>query len=583
MRMEKIVLVVFLLAAGRMLTSPTAFAANYYVQQGAGSDSNPGDNWGKGHALKSVSRALQLAAATADTDFIHIAQGTYPEHLQMPDAGDKVSLLGGYPPGGGKTPDPSVHPTIIDAQRSGRPLRIESRSNITVDGLILLNGRTGGIGGGIFIGSSSAITVRNCIVKNNTSTGDWGGGIGVYASNVTLESNRIFNNSTPHAGGGVSLYGGCTGTMRDNLVTGNETEGGGGGTIISESSIDMTGNTIRNNRTRGNGGGILIQRCRDLVISGNDISFNSGFDGGGIAYDRSTGCAILGNFISGNTSGNWGGGICLQYEASSDEITNNVIADNSADGNGGGISLYDRSSAAITNNTIVGNTAGGCDACGSGVYIPEGTEAIIRSTILWANANSQIDIYGDTAEVTYSDIAGGWEGEGNLDARPLFLSRGDYHLKTGSPCIDTGSASGAPATDIDGVTRPVGSRVDMGAYEWAPGPDLTGLWRSVSLAPGGGSMTAVFTLINVVKDQNAGPFRVSFYFSEDGKSLPKTPFKVLELTKGLEGGQRRLVEVKYSFPTPILPGFVVAVVDSERQVLEIRENNNKKSAPITND
>ncbi|MGZ4659474.1 MAG: choice-of-anchor Q domain-containing protein [Blastococcus sp.] len=44
----------------------------------------------------------------------------------------------------------------------------------------------------------------------------------------------------------------------------------------------------------------------------------------------------------------------------------------------------------------------------------------------------------------------------------------DLHLVAGSPAIDSGNngASGEPATDADGIARPVNGTVDRGAYEF---------------------------------------------------------------------------------------------------------------------
>ncbi len=61
-------------------------------------------------------------------------------------------------------------------------------------------------------------------------------------------------------------------------------------------------------------------------------------------------------------------------------------------------------------------------------------------------------------------------GAGNLSAEPQFVSRawgteGDYHLRPGSPAVDAGTATGAPAADLEGTPRPQGAGVDMGAYE----------------------------------------------------------------------------------------------------------------------
>ncbi len=61
-------------------------------------------------------------------------------------------------------------------------------------------------------------------------------------------------------------------------------------------------------------------------------------------------------------------------------------------------------------------------------------------------------------------------GAGNLSADPKFVTRawgtaGDYHLQPGSPAIDAGTATEAPAADLEGTPRPQGTGFDMGAYE----------------------------------------------------------------------------------------------------------------------
>ncbi|MBP5621782.1 MAG: hypothetical protein J6X44_07190, partial [Thermoguttaceae bacterium] len=67
---------------------------------------------------------------------------------------------------------------------------------------------------------------------------------------------------------------------------------------------------------------------------------------------------------------------------------------------------------------------------------------------------------------------------GNFWANPIFrdVANGDYRLRAGSPCIDAGTAEGAPETDADGIGRfddshmdnNGNSYVDIGAYEFVP-------------------------------------------------------------------------------------------------------------------
>ena len=80
---------------------------------------------------------------------------------------------------------------------------------------------------------------------------------------------------------------------------------------------------------------------------------------------------------------------------------------------------------------------------------------------------------GDEPIITFSNIHGGWGGDGNIDANPLFTDpeNGDYSLQEGSPCIDAGTAyfeyEGNVIVDIP-ESEYYGSAPDMGAFEWYP-------------------------------------------------------------------------------------------------------------------
>jgi hypothetical protein len=99
-----------------------------------------------------------------------------------------------------------------------------------------------------------------------------------------------------------------------------------------------------------------------------------------------------------------------------------------------------------------------------------GSDPIITNCILWGDLPDEIYNSDSNPIVTYSDVEGGYPGEGNIDADPHFMTfHGfDYILDVGSPCIDTG----APTIE-DGISDwhprwpdwyPNGPRSDMGAY-----------------------------------------------------------------------------------------------------------------------
>ena len=66
-----------------------------------------------------------------------------------------------------------------------------------------------------------------------------------------------------------------------------------------------------------------------------------------------------------------------------------------------------------------------------------------------------------------------YAGAGNLDSTdPWLVVLADnggalptHALALGSPCVDAGTSTGAPATDARGTARPKGAAYDMGAFE----------------------------------------------------------------------------------------------------------------------
>ncbi len=194
----------------------------------------------------------------------------------------------------------------------------------------------------------------------------------------------------------------------------------------------------------------------------------------------------------------YGGGIYLKN--SNVDVTNSIISSCQAIGGAGGSgfmylpakggdayggAVYADSTSTLTlmNCVIYGNLTlggkggviGGMDGSAySTVFVSESSR--ITNSIIYYNGD--IPICPANASVAYCDVEGGFAGEGNISANPMFAgdSNNDFRLLYGSPCIDTGTSETAPLFDLDGKPRPVdvpdlgadgtGTEFDMGAYEY---------------------------------------------------------------------------------------------------------------------
>jgi M6 family metalloprotease-like protein len=157
------------------------------------------------------------------------------------------------------------------------------------------------------------------------------------------------------------------------------------------------------------------------------------------------------------------GGAIAVLNGSSPRIVNNIIVNNYAV-YGAGIAC-NASSPTIVNNTITNNDA---SAAGDGIYCVNGSSPVLLNTILWNNGN-EIYLDNSTITVTYSDVEGGYTGSTNINSDPKFsgVIGGDYHLQSGSPCINAGTSTDAPFDDIDGDIRPQAGAHDIGADEYS--------------------------------------------------------------------------------------------------------------------
>jgi hypothetical protein len=199
------------------------------------------------------------------------------------------------------------------------------------------------------------------------------------------------------------------------------------------------------------------------------FSDNSATLGGAMANAYSS--PLITRSIFSANQASYGGAISSYY--SNPSLINCVLSGNFANYAGGLLSQH--SGPRLYYCTFNGNLANFV----GGMYSYR-DEPIIINSIFWQNSHSQIRSSAATAVVLYSNIQGGWEGQGNIDTDPCFAEMGywdanglwvdgDYHLISASACIDAAHHVCAPEfedVDFDGRPRMIGDQADMGAYEF---------------------------------------------------------------------------------------------------------------------
>ncbi len=471
MRRRSLLLLGALLLAFVALIPGTALAGSVlYVNASVSGGAADGSSWTDAYA------DLQSALSTAASgDEVWVAAGTY-----TPTAGTDrsatfalksgVALYGGF--AGTETlrsqRDWVANHTILSGD-IGSPNNSGDNSYhvVTADGVTLavLDGFTvtlgnagDGNGGGMHTATGS-VTVANVVFSSNAAA--HGGGMYNDSGSPTLTNVAFNSNYAMNFGGGMcSMLGSA---------------------VLTNVSFDWN--------DAGSGGGGMYNGASSPTLTDVTFTSNYGWRGGGIRGYMSSPTLTRVTFRT-NSAGAEGGG--LYAEGGSPVFTNAVLSGNNAP-DGGGVSV-EGGSPVFTNVSFSQNIADR----GGAIY-SLGSSPTLTNCILWGDTGyaAGAELYGG-ATITYSDVKGGNEGTGNVDADPLFLDvpTADLHLKYGSPAIDAGNGAVAPATDLDGIFRPQDGNgddtpvVDMGAYEYElVEPLLTSIDPVEGIETGGTSVT----------------------------------------------------------------------------------------------
>lgn len=369
---------------------------------------------------------------------------------------------------------------------------------------------------GISINNSSYITVENCtisrhtigigmnndsdqlIVEHNTvhhcRDGIWSWRDGGYTHSVSNSAIR-YNHVSQHLDGGITAkYNAYNVVIEYNTSEYNGRQHYG---IQADGSSDCT---IRYNT--GTGAGYYSETMEYPGSSGINV------------HTAGSGNVVDGNWISGQRDSTLydGNGVIVDYTPDGVRIQNNVVYRNM----GSGITSTHSGNNVIVNNTCVENGYQTPDARnGAGIRMAQSDD--VNNTLLnnILAHNKSCGIYDEhldqQAQIDYNlyvPLEGdpivwvAWDGSVQYDtveelrAATVFgdhslqsahadwlftdIDGADFHLCAGAPAIDAGTASVAPAIDLEEIGRPVFAGTDMGAYEYA-GPPFVRLQVDVLL------------------------------------------------------------------------------------------------------
>ena len=193
--------------------------------------------------------------------------------------------------------------------------------------------------------------------------------------------------------------------------------------------------------------------------------------GGGI-YNVNSSPRLLNCILRLNTALGNGGG--MYNTNSSPTLINCLVQANNARNNGGGIYNVTFSSPQLINCLLWGNTA----SLGKAIDNLNYSRPSLTNCIAWNNDGNSTFLNEDgnsSLTVSFCLIepeATNYNGSNTLTADPKFVDAvgGNFRLMAGSPAINAGSTAAyqnatGPATDLGGLPRILGGRIDLGPYE----------------------------------------------------------------------------------------------------------------------
>jgi len=325
---------------------------------------------------------------------------------------------------------PTVGVLTLDGRLRSGVFSIAAAGTTSISNLTIRHG-VSNEGGGVSIGSSTAVALTNCTLSNNRAHGFGGAIRDVSGSSLTLTNCTLDHNSARRSGGAISTFS-TNLTLSNCTLRGNRAGNENGGALHLEVSVtNLNNSTLRNNRAGFAGGGIYAESLT-TTLTNCTLSGNSARTRGGGIFDEAGNVTLISCTLDHNRSARYGGGV---DNLSGNLYVTNTIVSNSTPRNCG--------DDPVTSN---GHNLSSDHTC----FTTGGTDLVNTKPLLAPIAN-----YGGPTETMALCTAAGMPS---------------VSCTAASPAIDAGddSVTGPPdnlTTDQRGLPRPGGAHVDIGAFE----------------------------------------------------------------------------------------------------------------------
>ena len=298
---------------------------------------------------------------------------------------------------------PGASSLSISGDRTWRVFYINSGTAVTITGMTIRDGYSGGVGsngGGIYSAGDLRLSQTNVL---SNSAASFGGGVYVAQGTAALTGTHVLGNSTSQFGGGVYISSGTAALAASGgEISRNSAANTGGGVYVYLGTATLTGTHVLGNSTATSGGGMYVYQGT-ATLTGTHVLSNSAQGGGGGVYVY-WGTATLtasGGEISRNSAANTGGGVYI-YRGTA-MLTGTHVLSNSAQADGGGLYLDSSGAIAATHGCVVNNSDTSADNATGG----SGT--LVATDNWWGVANGPGGVgpgSGDSisADVDYSNF-----------------------------------------------------------------------------------------------------------------------------------------------------------------------------------